>query len=351
MPTLSPFYIPDISFWQYRYKTDGTIEQPVDFDRMRMKSPGVILRAGQGLVKDKVFDLSWKKAGEVGMVRGSYWFYDPRIEPKRQAEAWKDATEDLPVEMEFWADFERLLVGGKEAHGFDNPHQWYDFMEYSKQLMPQRKFGVYTGYYYWQERFFGNPIPVYWKQYPLWIAAYGPSALIPKPWTDYLYWQFTDNGPGPEYGVASGNIDLNSFNGTEEQFTARYPAVQKGIPMTTRFRMSAKQDGTRARSSTDGLSKTNIVSTPPHYVKGTIFGGDMMVTTPQGIWMYVTEINGKPATPCYVARTYNNVTVCDNFVERKEDQEQNPDSGWKVEVKGDQTGVKEVIVNGTPWKK
>ncbi|MFN8381390.1 MAG: hypothetical protein U0V02_05590 [Anaerolineales bacterium] len=50
----------------------------------------------------------------------------------------------------------------------------------------------------------------------LWIANYGTNTpLVPKPWTadEWTLWQFTDNGDGPLYGVESGNIDLNYFNG------------------------------------------------------------------------------------------------------------------------------------------
>ena len=39
--------------------------------------------------------------------------------------------------------------------------------------------------------------------------------MVPKPWakTEWLLWQFTDNGDGKIYGVESKNIDLNYFNG------------------------------------------------------------------------------------------------------------------------------------------
>ena len=354
---LSPFNVPDISFWQYRYKTDGSIEQYVDFNLMAVKSPGVILRAGQGMAPDKVFPISWKQAGEAGLARGSYWFYDPRVEPKRQAETWAKVTDGLPQEMEFFADFERLLVGGAEAHGYDNPHQWYDFMEYSKQLMPNRKFGVYTGYYYWQERFFGATPPDYWKQYPLWIAAYGPKALIPKPFTDYLFWQFSDNGPGPEYGVASGNIDLNSFNGTLTDFKTRYPTTKENT-MTTRYTMSAKQDGTRARSSTSTVDTSNVLTVSPEYRKGTLFGGNAMITlNSSNVWMEVTEVNGQPVSKRYVAQLFNGQYVCDNFIDNGRvttppvDPTPTPVGDLDIVISLSGTTVTKIVVGGQAWTK
>ena len=350
-------YVPDVSFWQYRYKEDGSIEQEINFDLMSLKSPGVILRAGQGIVPDKVFLRSWRGAGLADMVRGTYWFYDPRVEPKRQAEAWAEITEGLPQEMEFFGDFERLLVGGKEIHGYDNPHQWYDFMEYSKQLMPHRKFGVYTGYYYWQERFFGEVPDNYWKQYPLWIASYGPKPSIPKPWDTYLFWQFTDNGPGPEYGVASGNIDLNSFNETLTDFNTKYQSIQEN-KMTTQFTMVARQDGTRARSSTETTDTSNVVTVPPHYPKGTVFGGNKMVSLDSNnVWMEVVEVNGVSVPTRYVARIFGGAAICDSFVDRgpvvipPTDPVPTDPSDLDINISVSNGVATKVTVNGQVWAK
>jgi hypothetical protein len=242
-----------------------------------------------------------------------------------------------------------------EVHGYDNPHQWYDFMEYSKQLMPNRKFGVYTGYYYWRERFVGTPDP-YWKQYPLWIAAYGPAALIPAPWSEYKFWQFTDNGSGPDYGVASGNIDLNSFNGTLADFKSQYPTTQEK-QMTTRYTMTANQDGTRARSSTATVDTSNVVTVAPHYSKGTQFGGNDYVSTTTGDkWLVVTEVNGQPVTARYVAHIFKGVAICINFTDNgvvppPPTPDPIPTGDLDINISVSDGIVTQVVVNGHPWIK
>jgi lysozyme len=220
-------YIPDASFYQYRPEKD------IDFEKMRTKTPGVILRAGQNTWKDLKFDRSWELAGRAGLKRGTYWFFDPRTKPKDQARLWAEITRG-EGEMEYWADFERLVVNGAEVRGYDNPQYWYDFMEYSKEFLPGVVLGVYTGSYYWEERHdYNTPPSDYWKQYPLWIAHYGAETpRLPRPWTSYLLWQFTDNGNGADWGVASGNIDLNVFNGNFEE---RYGAGKIGHKIQAGF--------------------------------------------------------------------------------------------------------------------
>jgi GH25 family lysozyme M1 (1,4-beta-N-acetylmuramidase) len=212
---MTRFILPDISFWQ----DDPTTPQGIDFDKMAGMTRGVIIRAGQNLWEDVKFRSSWQGAKQAGLIRGTYWFYDSRADPKRQAELWADILGGDPGEMELWCDFEERYNG---------PHtgwrRWYDFMERLKVLLPHKQLGVYTGYYYWQEFAAGV---AYFAQYPLWIAAYNTTGpRIPPIWQDWTYWQFTDKGDGSPYGVESKNIDLNYFNGTEAEFLARYSAPQ-----------------------------------------------------------------------------------------------------------------------------
>jgi lysozyme len=55
--------------------------------------------------------------------------------------------------------------------------------------------------------------------YPLWIAEYGPRPVLQASWSNYFLWQYSQTGKVP--GV-SGNIDLNSFNGTDEQLAKEW---------------------------------------------------------------------------------------------------------------------------------
>lgn len=60
---MNKFKIPDVSFWQ----DDPTTAPPINFQQMATQTRGVIIRAGQGTFKDKVFDTSWKNAKLAGL--------------------------------------------------------------------------------------------------------------------------------------------------------------------------------------------------------------------------------------------------------------------------------------------
>jgi lysozyme len=208
---------PDVSF----YQDDPSTARGIHFNVMRNAGARyVIIRAGQNRWNDRDIVKNWRAAKEAGLLRGSYWFYDSRVDPKDQADLWTALMQDDPGELPLWCDFEDNYGGA-----FKGWKHWYNFMERIKVNIPGKELGVYTAYYYWLDNMVGAPLASieYFKQYPLWIARYNASVpLIPKPWTEWMFWQYTDNGDGPKYGVESGNIDLNYFNGDEKKFINRF---------------------------------------------------------------------------------------------------------------------------------
>lgn len=194
---------------------------------MHGQSQAVIIRAGQNLWQDIAFNVSWKAAKEAGLQRGSYWFYDSRANPKRQAETWAQVLGNDAGELELWMDYEDHY-GGQ----YGSLESLYDFAERLRNLLPHKQLGVYTGYYYWMERI--SPAESYFSQYPLWIAAYQvQKPRIPSTWQDWFMWQYTDKGQGNLYGVKSANIDLNYRRGekvgnppTRPQLVASFDGVE-----------------------------------------------------------------------------------------------------------------------------
>lgn len=211
---------PDISF----YQDNSTTPQRVDFVKMKTISDFIVIRAGQNLWSDRDFKYNWAEAKRVGLPRGSYWFYDSRADPKQQAEKWIETLGSDMGELPLFADFEE---------SYNGPHagwqKWYDFLERLKALANGKEISIYTGYYYWTPN---APNPVtqpssleYFHQYPLWVANYKVTKpRIPAPWKDdeWLFWQYTEEGDGPAYGVESLEIDLNYFNGDLAAFRQRF---------------------------------------------------------------------------------------------------------------------------------
>lgn len=56
-------------------------------------------------------------------------------------------------------------------------------------------------------------------RYPLWLAQYGPAAVVPPGWPGWWLWQFTDKGIVP--GVA-GDCDCNAYAGERGDLTLEW---------------------------------------------------------------------------------------------------------------------------------
>lgn len=215
-PDPSKVLIIDTSRWQ----NDPDTPKNVDYSQMKSKgASGVIMKVGQGLEIDRDWKVNVENTILAELPRGGYWFYDNRIEPKRQAEKMASAVKEFPLELGLWLDLEHRIGGAYK--GWKN---WYTFLEKLHELLPSAKIGIYTGYYYWVERTVSSQIPKaslqYFKKYPLWIASYNAVQKIPAPWTEYTIWQFTDLLDGKLYGAESIELDGSYFKGNLEEYQA-----------------------------------------------------------------------------------------------------------------------------------
>jgi len=185
------------------------------------KVRGTIIRAGQNTWKDDKAEEYMTDAEKEGMPIGSYWFYDSRSTPQSQAKLWKEVLGNHKTKLMCWADYEETYGGP-----YGGWRKLYDFLEECKRIMPDRKFGIYTGYYYWLEH---SPLlaseQAYFADYDLWLAFYTNDfslVKIPKPWTKMVFWQYTSSGDGTRLGVGSKEVDKNRFIGTHEEFKTMF---------------------------------------------------------------------------------------------------------------------------------
>jgi GH25 family lysozyme M1 (1,4-beta-N-acetylmuramidase) len=217
---------PDISFYQ------GLI----DWDVMRSKTDTIILRAGQNIWADSMFLINYAEAKRRGMRRGVYFFYDDRVSPGAQADLLITLIAgDLP-ELEIFCDWEKSYGGA-----FGGLKNVVAFMQAIERAFPSARVGMYTGFYFFIEH--SNAL-LNWSQYQylkdraLWLGYYANSiqVKIPAPWTALTHWQY--GTPAEQWGQQTYEIDLNFFNGTDEEFYARYgggevlpPPEQEGTTM------------------------------------------------------------------------------------------------------------------------
>ncbi|MFQ5615988.1 MAG: glycoside hydrolase family 25 protein, partial [Anaerolineales bacterium] len=198
-----------------------------DYELLGQRTVGGFIKASEGTWPDKLFTTHWTETQEEGLWRGAYHFWRPEQNPKAQAKKFFDTVQgtgdlgELPpvLDVEMYGKASNVLACLKEI----------------KKLFGKRPI-IYTAQGIWNT--FGN---VTWaKNYPLWIANYlvrgsvrwsddlavtvkQKNPNLPKGWTKWTLWQFSQRGHGPDFGqdyTKSKQIDLNVFNGSMEQMRA-----------------------------------------------------------------------------------------------------------------------------------
>ncbi len=197
----------DISHWQGN----------VDFNRMHDAGARfVILKASQATWTDNKFVKNYHAARQVGLLIGMYHYLDWSVPAVQQARYFAKLVTDYPPDIEPVIDFEER----KNAPGRLAAVSALNIFVQTIEDLTSRVSMIYTSPGYWRD--YGDTWEG-WTKYPLWIANYKVAKpVVPKPFSDWLFWQYTDRGDGARYGVSSAQIDLNWFNGTAEQLYERY---------------------------------------------------------------------------------------------------------------------------------
>lgn len=198
----------DVSFWQDDNKT---VNYKVDFRKAAAAGARfVFVKVSQRNYADEDFRDYWKAAKEAGLLRGGYHFLTWDYNPKEQARVFWSLIKDDPGELPPVCDFE--WWGNTPQNALVFLDQFVTVLEGLANKPP----AIYTNYYFWKD--YGSR-DERWRRYPLWLAYYGPPSglRVPPPWMDWTFWQFTSKGDGQRFGAESKNIDLNYFNGNEEE--------------------------------------------------------------------------------------------------------------------------------------
>jgi lysozyme len=75
----------------------------------------------------------------------------------------------------------------------------------------------------------GNKSDAFFGSHRLWLAQYGPNPKVQKSWKKYWLWQYTDRKTGLKPnevpglpGDSKGNLDCDSYEGTQTQLKAEW---------------------------------------------------------------------------------------------------------------------------------
>jgi GH25 family lysozyme M1 (1,4-beta-N-acetylmuramidase) len=184
-------------------------------------------RRASGVFEDPCFDRNWAGAKAAGLYRGAYHYAIPST---RAGSAAADARHFVGVtgRMQEAGDLPPVL--DLEATGSLSRAQvqaWATTWLSTVRSLTGRQPILYTGPSFWRTYVAGGSS---FAGYPLWIAHYTSksSPTLPSPWRTWTFWQSSATGRVP--GV-SGDVDLNTFNGTAAQLRAlAHPAA---VPSAT----------------------------------------------------------------------------------------------------------------------
>lgn len=187
----------DISKYQRAIGWDVVAKQGFDF---------AFVKATEGAnLTDTHFDQNWTTIKQVGMKRGAYHFFRPKVSALAQAKNYIDKAPleagDLPPVLDAEDD-----DGASREVIVSRMQTWLDIVEKRYGVKPI----IYTNFKFYYNYIVGN-----FDDYPLWIAKY--SIVRPQIVNDkqFKIWQYGHKG---RVDGIEGYVDLNVFLGDSEAF-------------------------------------------------------------------------------------------------------------------------------------
>lgn len=217
----------DVSAWQDSNYTP----QMINWGKAASKGAKFcFIRAAYISKKDEDFDYNWSNSKRVGILRGAYHYPSYQYDPVSQADFFwsiiKDDTGDLPPVL----DLEQ--VPGTSLPNGNNWLIWTQrYLNELERLCGRKPIFYSNPNIIINVLGLGNKINHWLTQYPLWIAHYGVNVPISRPWPYWTFWQYSSTGDGLGYGMESKGLDMDWFNGTEEEL--RKFAGTGNIPETS----------------------------------------------------------------------------------------------------------------------
>ena len=150
---------------------------------------GVIQKATQGQSNtDPTYASNRKKAVAAGLLWGAYHFATGS-DGVKQAEHFLGVAEPDDSTL-LVLDFEPNPTG--PSMSLDEARAFVTHVESVHGRFP----GFYSGHFI--KGLLGNSTDSTLAQCWFWLAQYGPTAVVPKNWSTWTMWQYTDGAIGPK---------------------------------------------------------------------------------------------------------------------------------------------------------
>lgn len=183
-----------------------------DIDFVKIKGAGktyVFIKATQGGGDvDPDYTRNLQNARAAGLATGSYHFYMTDYKPEVQFANFSRHVSIQPGDLPPVVDIE-VLSNNSQPNIAGELKLFLSLLEKAYGVKPI----IYSG------ENFANKYLAGFANYPLWLAEYNKdkTPTLPLDWQKWTFWQHTQGGSVE--GV-SGAVDLDRFNGTQEQFQA-----------------------------------------------------------------------------------------------------------------------------------
>lgn len=186
----------------------------------------VFIKASQGAsFHDPKFQEYWKQARAIGLIVGAYHFWEAQTPPDMQCNNFLDRGIDwhspgvlppvIDIENQVGAtpaiskQLDRYILANKKKYA-ENALELLELVEQQTGRIPI----VYCSPNFLSE-YLGGSEP--FAKYGLWIAGYQDHVPhLPKGFDNWLFWQNSEYGK-QNGELTGGNLDLDYFNGTQEQ--------------------------------------------------------------------------------------------------------------------------------------
>ena len=181
----------------------------VDFNKMKAAGvKGVIIRCGytgwgttKSKQKDANFEENYKKAKEVGLPVGVYWYSCASTE----AEAIEEANLTLEYIKGKQIDYP-VYFDSEDSH-WQRPLSVSELSKVAKAFCETiEKAGYYVGIYASTSWLKDELDMSFLKDYDVWVAQYNTRCTYTG---SYGMWQYSSKGNGATYGCSSTYVDMN----------------------------------------------------------------------------------------------------------------------------------------------
>jgi lysozyme len=178
----------------------------VDWDKIKkvkaesVRIDFVYLKATEGATHiDRQFERNWREARRVGIRRGAYHFYNPRVLSGHQAALFIRQVKMQPGDLPPVLDLE-IEAGKPPEIILKGVRNWLTLVEAHFGVRPV----IYTNEHFYQKYIAGN-----FDDYPLWLAGYSREHLDDLAESaNVLFWQHSEKG---YVDGIRGFVDFNVF--------------------------------------------------------------------------------------------------------------------------------------------